>query len=105
VITGAFAVCPLCATSARHRALRRCVEAVEQLAADVVGSAVVGGRSIDVPPRFGMPPDVSTTGDVVAMAMYAGTGVAAITSVEPVAAVVASLCGGDNTPGRSAEKS
>ena len=89
-ITGAFSVCPLCATSPRARVLRSCVGALRDLAGDTAGETMSGGRRVAVPRGHGTPPGASATGHVDAMAMYAGESVAAITSVEPAAAIIES---------------
>src|SRR6266700_6850842 len=78
-ITGAFPVCPLCATSARARVLRSCIGALGELAGDTVGAMSQGGRQVPVPRGHGMPPGVGATGHIDAMPMYAGESVAAIT--------------------------
>ncbi|MGY1601701.1 NAD(P)H-dependent flavin oxidoreductase [Geodermatophilus sp. SYSU D00815] len=90
VITGAFAVCPLCATSPRARVLRSAVQRVAR-AADVVGTAAMGGRQVPVPRGAGLPPFAGVDGDVAAMALYAGTGVGAVDDVRPAAEVIAEL--------------
>jgi nitronate monooxygenase len=59
----------------------------------VVGSAVLGGRPFEVPRGHGMPPDASTTGQIQAMALYAGEGVGLVRSISPAAQVVAELSG------------
>ncbi|MGY1810011.1 NAD(P)H-dependent flavin oxidoreductase [Blastococcus sp. SYSU D00669] len=87
-ITDAFAVCPLCATSPRARVLRSAVERVAG-AADVVGTATMGGQQVPVPRHAGLPPFAGVDGDVAAMALYAGSGVGAISDILPAADVIA----------------
>ena len=87
-ISGAFADCPLCATSPRARVLRSCVLALHGLEGDTAGSTVAGGREVAVPRGHGTPPGPSATGHVEAMAMYAGESAALISSVEPAAAIL-----------------
>ncbi|MGY1696815.1 NAD(P)H-dependent flavin oxidoreductase [Geodermatophilus sp. SYSU D00814] len=89
-ITGAFATdCPLCATSARARVLRRAVERVAEIDDDVV--ARVGRGRMPVWCGSGIPPMAGAEGHVDAMAMYAGAGVGSVTELKPAAEVVAEL--------------
>ena len=87
-ITGAFSVCPLCATSPRARVLTSCVGALRDLDGDTVGETTQGGQRVPVPRGHGMPPGAATTGHIDAMPMYAGESAAAITSVQPAAAIL-----------------
>jgi nitronate monooxygenase len=87
-ITGAFPVCPLCATSPRARVLRSCIGALGELAGDTVGEMSQGGQRVPVPRGHGTPPGAAATGHIDAMPMYAGESVAAITAVEPAAAIL-----------------
>lgn len=89
-ITGAFSVCPLCATMPRARVLRSCIHALHDLAGDTVGETTVGGQRITLPRGHGLPPAAAATGHVAAMAMYAGESAAAIPGIEPVAQVIQS---------------
>jgi nitronate monooxygenase len=89
-ITGAFAVCPLCATVPRARVLRSCIGALEDLDGDTVGEVRAGGQLISLPRGHGSPPAAGATGHIEAMAMYAGHSVAAISAVEPAGQIVAS---------------
>jgi nitronate monooxygenase len=76
VATGEFSVdCPLCPST--HRVLRSAVDAARATTAPIVGQ--LEGRQASTPiPRFSfMPPTTRTTGDVGAMALYAGRGVGA----------------------------
>ena len=76
---------------APHRVLASAVAAAEQLDRDVVG--LVNGPSGPSPvPRFSVvTPSRNATGHIDAMALYAGTGVGAITALLPAAQVVADL--------------
>jgi len=77
---------------APHRVLRACVEAAAARGGDdPVGSGQYGAMRWDVPRWFVGPPLRCMDGDVAAMAMYAGTGVAEITDAPPAAAVVERL--------------
>ena len=87
-ITGAFSVCPLCATSPRARVLTSCVGALREVAGDTVGETTQGGQRVPVPRGHGTPPGAAATGHIDAMPMYAGESAAAITSVEPAAAIL-----------------
>lgn len=87
-ITGAFSVCPLCATSPRARVLTSCVGALWEVAGDTVGETTQGGQRVPVPRGHGTPPGAAATGHIDAMPMYAGQSAAVITSVEPAAAIL-----------------
>ncbi len=80
--------------NAPHRVLRSCVEAARTFPRDVTGEIEIAGRRIAVP-RFGVPcPTRSTTGEIEAMALYAGESVGQVSSVEPAAAIVEELSTG-----------
>jgi nitronate monooxygenase len=89
-ITGAFSVCPLCATVPRARVLRSCIHALRDLADDTAGETTIGGQRIALPKGHGLPPGAAATGHVDAMAMYAGESAAGVSAVEPVAQVIQS---------------
>ncbi len=91
-ISGAFAQCPLCATSPRTRVLRSCVHALAELAGDTVGELVVGERRIPLPKGSGLPPFPGVDGHIDAMAMYASDAVAAVDTIEPAASVLTRMC-------------
>lgn len=78
---------------APHRVLRSALEAAE--AADpVVGNSADGGPVV----RFStMPPSQGTTGEISAMALYAGEGVGSVSTVQPAAEVVRQLAEGAET--------
>ena len=97
-ITGAFAICPLCATSPRARVLRSCIHALRDLAGDTAGATTVGGQLVPLPKGHGLPPGAATTGHIEAMAMYAGESAARVQSVEPVAQVIRSWCAAAGEP-------
>jgi nitronate monooxygenase len=95
MITDAFANgCPLCATSARHRVLAACVDAVHGLADDTVGEARYGARTIALPKGSPLSPSGTTTGQVGAMAMYASDAAAAVDRIRPAGDVLTWLCEG-----------
>jgi nitronate monooxygenase len=97
-ITGAFSVCPLCATVPRARVLRSCIHALRDLAGDTVGETTMGGQRIALPKGHGLPPGAAATGHIGAMAMYAGESAAAVPAVEPVAQVIKSWCAAVEEP-------
>jgi NAD(P)H-dependent flavin oxidoreductase YrpB (nitropropane dioxygenase family) len=80
VITEAFsATWP----NAPHRVLRSCVQAVNSASGEVVAEVQLPSSVMKVP-RFGsMAPTRSTTGNIQAMAMYAGQSVSSIRRVQP----------------------
>ena len=90
-ITGEFADCPLCATSPRARVLRTCIDSLHEVSEAVIGTARFGTATVDVTRGSGMPPGLTASGKVDAMAMYAGEGVAAITGIESAAVVIQRL--------------
>lgn len=100
-ITGAFAVCPLCATVPRARVLRSCVHALRGLPGDTAGETIMGGQPVTVPRGHGLPPGAAATGHVEAMAMYAGESVTAIPAIEPVAQVIRSWTQAVSSPAES----
>jgi nitronate monooxygenase len=73
---------------APHRVLRIAKERAAARADRVVGRAVYGDRSWDVARWSTQPPTVFTTGEVAAMAMYAGCGVGDIADVPTAALIV-----------------
>ncbi len=89
-ITGAFSICPLCATVPRARVLRSCVGALRDLPGDTAGETTSGGRRITVPKGHGSPPGAAATGHIGAMPMYAGESAAGISAVEPAAQIIQS---------------
>jgi nitronate monooxygenase len=77
-----------------HRTLRSALEAAEAFDGEVVGQTRMGAETHAVP-RFGVPcPNRDTTGEVAAMAHYAGQGVGATDTVLPAAQVVTDLARG-----------
>ena len=91
-ITGAFSICPLCATVPRARVLRSCIDALQTLADETVGETTVGGESISLPKGHGLPPSAAATGRIDAMPLYAGESAAAFPAVESVPQVIESWC-------------
>jgi NAD(P)H-dependent flavin oxidoreductase YrpB (nitropropane dioxygenase family) len=90
VLTDVFAV----GWEAPHRVLRSAVEAARAFQGDVVGEHEWAGARMQIP-RFGPDsPDRGTTGEIAAMALYAGQSVGAVRAVEPAREIVAELIGG-----------
>jgi NAD(P)H-dependent flavin oxidoreductase YrpB (nitropropane dioxygenase family) len=80
---------------APHRVLAGCLARAEATTADIVATMEVPGRGPVALPRFAAtPPNRATTGDVRAMALYAGCSVGAVTGVQPAAEIVAELTAG-----------
>jgi NAD(P)H-dependent flavin oxidoreductase YrpB (nitropropane dioxygenase family) len=74
-----------------HRVLRSAVEAAERFEGDVVGEEHFGAQTVPLP-RFSMiPPSEHATGEIDAMALYGSSAAAAITRVEPAAAILGAL--------------
>jgi NAD(P)H-dependent flavin oxidoreductase YrpB (nitropropane dioxygenase family) len=80
--------------NAPHRVLRSAIAAAEKLTDEVVGEARFAGQSVPVERFSVMPPTVDTTGNVEAMALYAGESVTNVTRVESAARIVAELVSG-----------
>ena len=91
-ITGAFSVCPLCTSSPRARVLRRCIQAMAHAEGDEVGKTTFGRTVVPVPLGSGLSPSTTSTGQLDAMAMYAGEAAALVASVEPAGALLIDLC-------------
>ena len=74
VATGSFSVkCPLCPST--HRVLRSALDAAEAYPDDVVGHVRIGEDDVPVARFSFLPPTTRTTGQISAMALYAGRGV------------------------------
>jgi nitronate monooxygenase len=73
---------------APHRVLRACLDAAGARSTDIVGKAKYGERSWDVLRWSAQPPANFVSGDVGAMAMYAGTGVGDINDIASAAEVI-----------------
>jgi hypothetical protein len=76
---------------APHRVLRSCLEAAAAWSADTVGAVQRGESSMPLP-RFGTaPPTRAATGEIDAMALYAGESVGAVRAVQPAGEIVREL--------------
>jgi nitronate monooxygenase len=93
-ITDGFAECPMCATLPRVRALRSAIAAVEALDGETVGTVATPDGEQPLPPRAGLPPHKDVSGQIQAMALYAGSGVEHVTAVRPAAEIVQELADG-----------
>jgi NAD(P)H-dependent flavin oxidoreductase YrpB (nitropropane dioxygenase family) len=80
--------------NATHRVLRSAVAAAESLPDGDVGSLRLGDSTLPVRRFSILVPTTTTTGRIDAMALYAGESVAAITAVQPAAAIVAEVVDG-----------
>lgn len=79
---------------APHRVLHSCVEAAQKLSDGVVGQAEIGGRPFPIG-RFMTPaPLRTTTGNIEAMALYAGESVGGVRHIQTAADIVHELADG-----------
>jgi NAD(P)H-dependent flavin oxidoreductase YrpB (nitropropane dioxygenase family) len=79
---------------APHRVLRSAVEAAERLAPGVIGETRYAGQTLAVERFSVMVPSTGTTGNVEAMALYAGESVGNVNAVRPACDIVSELVGG-----------
>jgi nitronate monooxygenase len=93
-ITDGFAECPMCATLPRARVLRSAIAAVDAVHDEAVGTVATGAGEEPLPPRAGLPPHKDVSGQIQAMALYAGSGVEHVTAVRPAAEIVQELADG-----------
>lgn len=76
---------------APHRLLKSCIEVASSIEDEVVGEAVLGGGTVPIP-RFAAPlPGRDATGNIEAMALYAGQSVDAVRRIQPAAEIVSEL--------------
>lgn len=78
---------------APHRVLESCVAAAGAHDGPIVGTAVLGGRTAQIPRFNVVPPDASASGDIAAMCLYAGQSVEAVARREPAADIVHGILG------------
>jgi NAD(P)H-dependent flavin oxidoreductase YrpB (nitropropane dioxygenase family) len=91
-------------SDAPHRVLRSCISAAAAYTGDLVGEERMGDEIITIPRLSVQVPTRETTGEIAAMALYAGESVGAVTSVVPAADVVRELVeGAGRFLGRHAE--
>lgn len=79
---------------APHRVLRSSIAAARAATGDTAGAVVLGGTELPVPRLGPQAPTRATTGDIAAMALYAGQGVGAVREVRPAAEIVRELTDG-----------
>jgi nitronate monooxygenase len=79
--------------AAPHRVLSSCVEAASASDGAIVGETTMGGATFPVPRWAVVSPNANTTGEVAAMALYAGQGVGAVDRICSASEVVAELSG------------
>lgn len=79
---------------APHRVLKRSLETAENCHEEVVGQATLYTDTIEIRRFSVMCPFVGTTGNIEAMAQYAGQSVGSVDSVKPAAEIVAELVHG-----------
>jgi NAD(P)H-dependent flavin oxidoreductase YrpB (nitropropane dioxygenase family) len=79
---------------APHRVLKSCIEIANSLDDDVVGEDLIGAVTVPMP-RFAAPlPGRDTTGNIEAMALYAGQSVDAVRGIQSAAEIVSELSEG-----------
>jgi len=77
-----------------HRVLRSAIAAAEALPDETVATLRLAGAEVPVP-RFGpQPPTRDSTGEIAALALYAGQSAGAVHAVMPAADIVAELATG-----------
>jgi NAD(P)H-dependent flavin oxidoreductase YrpB (nitropropane dioxygenase family) len=80
---------------APHRVLRSAIDAATTATSDIVGETVPQGGKVVPMPRFGVSaPTRDTTGDIGAMALYAGLSVGSVARVMTAGEVVEELAAG-----------
>lgn len=78
---------------APHRVLASAVAAAERADADPIATARQSGATVTIPRRGSTPPTAATTGEIAAMALYAGRSVGAVRQRQSAADIVAELLG------------
>lgn len=71
-----------------HRVLKRSIEAAKAIDGDSPGELTFFGEKRPIPKFAVPPPTADATGNIEAFAMYAGTSVAGIGSIEPAAELI-----------------
>lgn len=80
--------------NAPHRVLRSAIEAAAGHPEGEVGQVEIAGQAMPLERMSMLPPTREATGEIAAMALYAGEGVARVQSVMPAAEIVAELATG-----------
>jgi len=76
------------------RVLKSAVATAMALSQDVVGEMQVGPEKMPIPRFSAPPPVVTTTGEIAAMALYAGESAGAVRKIQPAAEIVSELVTG-----------
>jgi NAD(P)H-dependent flavin oxidoreductase YrpB (nitropropane dioxygenase family) len=79
---------------APHRALVSSIARAQALSCDTVGEVTIAGTTMPIPRLAPIAPTRTTTGEIDAMSLYAGTSVDAVRRVQPAADVVHELMAG-----------
>ncbi len=79
--------------TAPHRVLTSCIAAASRSEREPVGETTLGGVTFPVTRWSVVSPNALTTGDIAAMALYAGQGVGAVDRIQSAGEVVAELSG------------
>lgn len=79
---------------APHRVLKSALATAENCRDDIVGQATFDTARVDIPRFSVMCPFVGVTGNIEAMAQYAGQSVGSVDSVKPAAEIVVELVAG-----------
>jgi NAD(P)H-dependent flavin oxidoreductase YrpB (nitropropane dioxygenase family) len=90
VLTDAFS---MMWPAAPHRVLTSCITAASKSEREPVGETTLGGVTFPVTRWSVVSPNALTTGDIAAMALYAGQGVGAVDRVQSAGEVVSELAG------------
>ncbi|MEX0762806.1 MAG: nitronate monooxygenase [Dehalococcoidia bacterium] len=77
-----------------HRVLRSSLEAARAFQGDTVGQMQIGPETLEVPRLSVVCPNTHTTGEVEAMALYAGQSVGAVRQVQPATEIIDELMSG-----------
>jgi len=80
--------------NAPHRVLRSAVEAAQAFTGATVAETMVGGCKVSVPRLASPCPTIHTSGQISAMALYAGEAVDGVRSIQPAAEIVRELVDG-----------
>ena len=79
---------------APHRVLKKSLDTAEICRDEIVGQATLNNEWIDIPRFSVMCPFVGTSGNIEAMAQYAGQSVGSVDSIKPAAEIITELARG-----------
>ena len=79
---------------APHRVLKKSLDTAEICRDEIVGQATLNNERIDIPRFSVMCPFVGTSGNIEAMAQYAGQSVGSVDSIKPAAEIITELARG-----------